>query len=519
MYSGYYCKKCKIIPLIKSNITDNKDIKYMVKCKCHINYLTLEEINKKYYTNNIEKKYIINEKLIDEIENDDSFLLKTKEILSKLKSNNKQLSIIKNDIINFLNKKMKEIEYLYDKAIKINDNLEKLILILINSYESLNNNYSNIKNIKYLMDIEFIDINDKIYPLIDEIKFNKSIEKSINLIDRILPIQNEEFEDIYELSESGCKELKMYNNKLLFILKDDSIFIYPINDLNSYVEIILPSIIKFDIDKHNNIICLFPDYIKIFSEVSYEQIKDLKKEDNKINNNQILDAIPVLIIKTKIKYDNDDNIIFWNDNGNNKENKFIVNDKSSINFYKYNLNDNSYDIFYSFKYELSKIESIKYNDKKALIIFSSPNLFLFDLSQLKIIAKLKFNFSKKATILITQISNEELLITRNNYIYIINLKNFQIKLKVKHNSEISHVYQLSDKSIIIYNIECAKKYSPKTFEMMSVVYNCIDDGFYEHHTEKYFSNYIYIINSIQITNTKIALISSRGECLLKKLTF
>ena len=55
--------------------------------------------------------------------------------------------------------------------------------------------------------------------------------------------------------------------------------------------------------------------------------------------------------------------------------------------------------------------------------------------------------------------------------------------------------------------------------MMSVVYNCIDDGFYEHHTEKYFSNYIYITNSIQITNTKIALISSRGEWLLKKLTF
>ena len=310
MYSGYYCKKCKIIPLIKSNITDNKDIKYMVKCKFHINYFTLEEINKKYYTNNIEKKYIINEKLIDEIENDDSFLLKTKEILSKLKSNNKQLSIIKNDIINFLNKKMKEIEYLYDKAIKINDNLEKLILIVINSYETLNTNYSNIKNIKYLMDIEFIDINDKIYPLIDEIKFNKSIEKSINLIDRILPIQNEEFEDIYELSESGCKELKMYNNKLLFILKDDSICIYPINDLNSYVEIILPSIVKFDIDKHNNIVCLFPDYIKIFSEVSYEQIKDLKKEDNKINNNQILDAKPVLIIKTEMKCDNNDNIIF-----------------------------------------------------------------------------------------------------------------------------------------------------------------------------------------------------------------
>ena len=44
---------------------------------------------------------------------------------------------------------MEEIEYLYDKTIKIIENLEKLILTLINSYECLNSNYSNIKNIKY----------------------------------------------------------------------------------------------------------------------------------------------------------------------------------------------------------------------------------------------------------------------------------------------------------------------------------------------------------------------------------
>ena len=42
MYTGYYCKKkCKMIPLIKFNISFNKDIKYMIKCKCHLNYLRL----------------------------------------------------------------------------------------------------------------------------------------------------------------------------------------------------------------------------------------------------------------------------------------------------------------------------------------------------------------------------------------------------------------------------------------------------------------------------------------------
>ena len=145
MYTGYYCKKCKIIPLIKSTITDNKELQFILKCKCNINCITLEEINKKYFTKNIEKKHIINELLIDDIETDDSLLLKIKEILSKIKNNNKQLLIIKNKIINFLCQKMKEIEYLYDKTIKINENLEILILTLIKSYETINSNYSNIK--------------------------------------------------------------------------------------------------------------------------------------------------------------------------------------------------------------------------------------------------------------------------------------------------------------------------------------------------------------------------------------
>ena len=48
MYSGYYCRKCKLIPLIKANITEKNDIKIILKCKCHCNYLNTKEINKNY---------------------------------------------------------------------------------------------------------------------------------------------------------------------------------------------------------------------------------------------------------------------------------------------------------------------------------------------------------------------------------------------------------------------------------------------------------------------------------------
>ena len=68
MYSGYICKKCKIIPLIRTNLY-NKDINFTVKCKCKRNtyHLSYEKLNKDYYSKNIEQKNIINVKITEDI--------------------------------------------------------------------------------------------------------------------------------------------------------------------------------------------------------------------------------------------------------------------------------------------------------------------------------------------------------------------------------------------------------------------------------------------------------------------
>ena len=81
MYKKYYCKKCKNIPLIKTKIFDN-DMKFMVKCKCNFNYLTLNQLNKNYYLKNINKKYIKNEKIfVKDIENNVELLSNAKQHL------------------------------------------------------------------------------------------------------------------------------------------------------------------------------------------------------------------------------------------------------------------------------------------------------------------------------------------------------------------------------------------------------------------------------------------------------
>ena len=516
MYTGYYCKKCKIIPLIKSTITDNKELQFILKCKCNINCITLEEINKKYFTKNIEKKHIINEVLIDDIETDDSLLLKIKEILSKIKNNNKQLLIIKNKIINFLNEKMKEIEYLYDKTIKINENLEKLILTLIKSYETINSNYSNIINIKYLTNINCEHINDDMNILINEKEFNKSIQGSIDIINKHIYVPNDELQNISQLWRSFSKELKIYNKELLILQTENSLCIYPISDLKPYVEILfLQSLIKFDIDKESNILCLFQDCVQIFSKITYEQIKPFKNNKKKRNYNiPLLDVKPILIIRTKIRYIN----IISLDDEENRINKYIVHNQYGIDFFEYDLNKKRSDINNSFKCELIKIELIKYNNNKVLLLFNSLYLFMFDLLEFKIIKKLKIDFRKDDILTSTQINDEELLITQKNFIFLIKLKNLQIKLKIKYDNDITHIYQLKDKSLIICGIECSKRLSSKTFTVMNIIYKSNDIGYFSQLTEEYYPNYIYITKSIQISNTEIVIILKNGECLLKKLS-
>ena len=64
MFSGFYCKKCIIIPLIRLNILDNKNINFTVKCKCYTRFLTYDKLYNNYYSKNIEQKPLLMKKLL-----------------------------------------------------------------------------------------------------------------------------------------------------------------------------------------------------------------------------------------------------------------------------------------------------------------------------------------------------------------------------------------------------------------------------------------------------------------------
>ena len=120
MYSGYYCKKCKNIPIIKMILMKDYKLKYILKCKCNMKILSPEQINKFYYSENIDKKVIRNKKEISE--NNDLLIEELKSNIDIVKQNNETLLFLKSKIIEYINLKIKDLEKICCKIQKINEN-------------------------------------------------------------------------------------------------------------------------------------------------------------------------------------------------------------------------------------------------------------------------------------------------------------------------------------------------------------------------------------------------------------
>ena len=150
-YSGYYCNKCNYIPLIKI-IHKNNEIKVFSSCKCNKQYENIESFLKNRYRNNVTKiDTIIKESpnnSHNQIEFDKS---KLDSIIDKF--NKEKLKIIeednniKNQLIDIFTKKIKDVNEMF---LKYSERNNKIIIILeqmIQSYELMKDNKSNILNI------------------------------------------------------------------------------------------------------------------------------------------------------------------------------------------------------------------------------------------------------------------------------------------------------------------------------------------------------------------------------------
>ena len=524
MYNGYYCKQCKNIPIIKANL-DVKKLKFNIKCKCNIDYLTFNQMNKKYYSGNIELKNIINNEKTNENINKDknNIINRMNEIIDKIKINNNSIPIIKNMFIKFLNSQIKIINNLFELLNNINKDYEKFALILIKSYECLNSNYSINKNIDINLyeKLKTINIDDS-KTMLDKKGFN-AISIFTKKIYELIPIDLN-FEQVKYMNKGGYtdyKILKISNKYLLSGINNHKyqyLYIISMNNLENIVKINSPSLIYIDLDKQKNILCLHSKNIKILPKINNNQIEQFQKEYNNNNYYINIEDIPIMEINPIITINLNENIKYSviisldNENDTFNESKFIVYDNNYIDFFIYDINKKYYQKYYSFnlKFEIYKVVFIK-NSNNILLIFSGSDLSLFDLSSLKIFKNFKIEFYNRISV--TQINNKELLFNAKEIINILNLKTYNIHFRFKFNDYITHSFLLNDKSFVICGYKNAKRYSPKTFEIINNFY--FSEDLADELTIG--EDFNYIIDSLQISDNEIILVLYYKHYKLYKL--
>jgi len=534
MFSGFYCKKCKIIPLIRLNILDNKKINFTVKCKCNTKFLIYDKLYNNYYSKNIEQKTIINEKIFEEIiEDKEPILEKIEEFVIAIRNNNDKLMKLKNKFIDYMNSFINEINNSINKLININENIEKISLIFIDSYKIINTNYSNIKNINFILDNKINKIDeDDINTLFNEYDCSETLNNIKEFIElKTEGIYNQQLKYFSEVKVRDIIDIIILSNELLFIHAKEYLYFFSIKDLKIIGKIKNDSLINICKSQKNNILCLFSDCIKIYPEITYNHINSLKTENKNENEyyneygdekKLLLDIKPLMIFNLDKKYNK---ILYWKEeNYESNKNKFLLFNENVIDFFECNLFEKSCIKYHSYNIDgLFKIELIKYKNKNALILFTPFNLFLFDLLSLNIIGNFKMNFQIYNMITMVQINDDELLVTKYRYIYILNLKYFKIKLKIIYETEINYSFLFNDKSIIICGLEYAKRFSPKTFEVMSNFYICEEDirlEILDYNSDNYSNRTKYfhsIIKCIELGNSIFLLLLSNGECELNNL--
>ena len=136
-FSGYFCKKCKMIPYIQI-VIERKNINILSSCKCHKEYQNIDSFIKNRYKTDIvnlnktENNPLIGERKVQKDKMIDIKSIKSQYYKVKEKLYNNGLDL-KNKLIEMYKKKIEKIEEQYEiyiiKNKKIGTILEHLTFL------------------------------------------------------------------------------------------------------------------------------------------------------------------------------------------------------------------------------------------------------------------------------------------------------------------------------------------------------------------------------------------------------
>ena len=484
-YSGYFCSKCKYIPLIKI-ISKYNNIKVFSSCKCHKQYENIES-----FLNNKSKKDIIDKSKINKespynYHNKISFEKSTLDSIIQ-KFNEEKIKIIeegikiKNQLIELFQKKIEEVNKMYLKYSEKNNKIFLIIEQLIRSYESLKENKSNILNIlnncklKKIYRINYFEnyINlESLTKSIENYFCNEYIISNLDSSDCLENIYSyyskNKIKEFIELNNEICAFISECDNKISLL--DFNQFqkeFYTFKAYNQNIAYIIKSSMNNVISIGDaNIIKIWPNIER--SMITEERNKNISNEDDKKNNYKdkeiSFNLNPIIISNLEIK----ESVIKMI---NLKENRFLIALKSNIFLlFKYSINDIELIQKYENKNNLSNFDDIFYIQKEnieMICLNDKSNIYYFELENFKYIKSNPLKYMNKNSLI--QINPKEILIGDGYNFQIITLDFFNIKLKLRNEDKKLYLLNLNDGTFIQSTGDKLKRYFIKTMEELPLL--------------------------------------------------
>ena len=499
---AFYCSKCKNIPLIEI-YPKKKEFQILTTCKCHKELLSVEQFLKDYMKKNFDISKIIykewgikySEKLKD---------ININNIIEQYQINKEKIENnffeIKTKIINELNITIKNIESIYEINKNINNKINNIIQILINNY--------------------------KLNPENDTLKTNIILNTRINinnnnldsLTNQLINYENkikDYFTYNYIIKPNNINYVYSYNdyshNKIILEIKNNIILdrslenkaefkIYDYKKENSCILYFEDSINNLIVDEGSKylISIIEPDIIRFFD------INDIE-EKLKINKT-FYEYDPIeLLSKYEFKHDNE---IFELINIENNE--ICGTDYKNVLFiYKYNLCQKTSELVNKVHMEVSNLLLIKRKNKKYIICKNNGFLIMLNipylsiLNEIQIVEYIDFNYNNNILFYYDQINDDELIISYGKKLIILNLSNFQMKLKMDINFNISYIKKLNDNTILVGGKEKIKRFCLNNLEELPEII-LFDSLIFDENNYNGISNNVSYIN--ELSEGKIVII-------------
>jgi len=507
-YSGYYCQKCNLIPLIQI-IPQKSNIKIFSSCKCHKNYQNIETFIEKNYKkdivdiNKISKESIINEyskykNNKEENKVDINLIIdKLNKTKDKIRKEGKE---IKDSIIEIYQRKINEINQIYDKYIEKNNNIIVIIEQMIKSYQLISDNQSNIHNL--LNNCSFNDKSKSTHLLKNYITLDslfKNVEnyfneefiilnssKSEGFENKYLFFSNYSIRSFIELEKGICASCS--NNQ-------SNINLYDLNDPNNgkySFKAHLKNVMWIIKSNKNNIISCGDDGLfKIWPIITKNFLLNIKtnipeeKDLKSYKNKKVKEISLNPIYQTKFEHKD---IFRIKKMINLKDNKFIACSNNTIFIFKYTIDEDKNNVQieliknYDSKYIIKEITIIEKDKKEIIALYNDYFLIFFDIDNFDIINKL--NIKSMTPNSLIQLNQTELLFQEGNYFRIFDINKFKSKLIVKNYSTNDFLLNMNDGTIIQSNYSGIKRYLIKTMEELPnliQINNDEDDYYYDYY--------------------------------------